>query len=204
MKNIISVTFLLISVVTSSFGQLNKGKFLVGASASFLQGNMDHVEFFQDLGNQKVSFGPKLGFSFSKNWIVGAVASIDKHHDFHAVSSALSIERTTSDYSGGAFLRRFQPFNEKFGIIADFNVNYRVYKCDRTFNGSIFENSVQRQYLIFLTPGIYYKPLKRFFMESTFGRVGYAHTTVTPPDGPIVKRDELIPSNITLGLYFIL
>ena len=184
--------------------QTNKGGFMIGGSVEYHPVNIHEVEFFQDMTDQQFSFNPKLGFAFSKNWIAGVTGSYIKKQDAYQVSTALSIKRKIKGQTGGLFLRRFQPFSDKFGILAELNANYSVYKYGRTFNETTSENSEQHQYSFYLTPGMYYKPLRFVFVECTFGRVGYIHTTTTPPDGPKTKQDELIPSNLTLGVFFIL
>ena len=203
MKNISLIIFILFAQ-QYLMAQVDKGRFMVGGTLSYQKGSINQIEFYDDPGKQEFSFSPKLGFSFSKNWIVGIIVSTDREQDAYLGPYDVPYERKNKAHGGGIFLRKFQPFSDKFGIFADLNINYRVDKSDFTIAATHVENWKQEQYSLYIAPGVYYKPIKILFVECTFGRVGYIHTTITPPDGPKTKQDGFIPSNLSVGIFFIL
>jgi hypothetical protein len=199
----LSAVFIFLST-HNCFSQVGKGEKMLGGNIGF-----SSEKTVEPINGGKYTFtdfslSPKLGFGLSKNWVLGGLL------EFTGSKSTGEYYGTTIKdhmYSFGMFARKFIPFKEQFGFFTEGDAKYGFGNRVETYSNSPEEKSKKQQYSISISPGVYFKPTKKFFVQASVGILSYSASTTHPTDGVKGKDnrfDFTLTNNLSLGLFFVL
>ncbi|WP_439489378.1 outer membrane beta-barrel protein [Algoriphagus sp.] len=180
--------------VLAANAQIEKGSIMLGGNANYSNSNSNsdtravspHTIQSNSTGNSNsFTFNPKVGFTLNNNWVVGPMlilsSSKGTSENNWVSGSTTVIDYTTtknSSFGGGAFARKYVPFNEYFSAFGEVNAtanNRKEYR--KSENSSEVEESEIKYNEIqgSVHAGLAYFPKKWMAIELSANILQFAH-----------------------------
>jgi hypothetical protein len=169
-----------------SHAQVEKNDWLLGGSFSFgtNSNNSNNGSNSSSFTGSNSNLNPDLGWAVGKNSVIGLRGGISVSTNKDASGS----KQTYDSYLAGAFWRKFFPINDKVGWYGDLSAAYSLSKNKNTYSEpSPTLTTSSKGYRAGLSPGIYYKPGKKIFLNAGFGGLTYSYYKN--------NSDDIIPAN---------
>lgn len=191
-KIILSV--LCLYLFMSAHAQLSKGEKMLGGELQFESSKNKNIGLN---GTKFTSFSiaPQIGFGLQKNWIVGAGIGYAYQKEEQGMG-----DQEVNVFSFGAFVRKFHPFNDRFGIYGQLDAGAGFGKS----KSNLFtDESDVSLFTADIKPGFYFRATKRIIFEANFGGLAYTNTTIKPGSGSKSKSSTFgFTLGSTIGLSF--
>lgn len=218
MKSKLFITMALFAITFAANAQTEKGKNLIGGSINFLSAKFEDA--ISKSKNTQFTVGPKYGYFFSKNFVVGLQGSVSyskvtssyiRNTIINGYPSEELIEQSNKnqDVTIGPFVRYYVDITEKFKFFGQFNANIGFGKEEQInayapieFKTNVFGASV--------TPSFAFFPTKKIALELGFGLISYNHTSSKRDDENSEKAKgnafsfgfDAINPNLGFSLHF--
>ena len=153
MEKRFSILLAFVLAYCSLSAQVKKGQFMLGGNAAIEYSSKRYRNFYYITEKRTtLSFSPQLGIGLRKNWVVGGGLNLQ----MLKVNQSDTIYYDYNLYSLIAFVRKFYPFTEQFGIYLqlDAGAGKGIQKFDY---GPQYAEVDLFNYSVNLRPGLYYK-----------------------------------------------
>lgn len=152
------------------------------------------------------NIGPTAAIGIGGNWMLGMGARY-AHGKQTSQSQNNSQSVTSYVFEFSLLARRYHPFNKQFGIYAQLGPNAGFGKQKGSNNLTNVYITDLDFYSVSASPGLYFKPNKKFIVEAIFGEMIFTHTITTPNNGFKTYSDSFdftLTEAISLGIRYIL
>ncbi|GMQ25668.1 hypothetical protein Aoki45_23500 [Algoriphagus sp. oki45] len=171
MKKIILtlMPFFLISI--TSFGQLEKGTFLLGGGLGYSSSSSqteDDVSNILELTNLAFSISPDFGYFFKSNWVLGLSLPISRFKRMSNLPGFAGIEThesssKTTNFGIAPFVRKYISVNDFLSFFLQARLGYnhsRTELIDSIANRTTSTSTESREVIFDATAGLSYFPKK--------------------------------------------
>ncbi len=199
MKRSIFLLLVITIVTVQVYSQENKGKFMLGGSASlgFYDSESENSEIYSNSNSQAFSLEVPVGYFVSNRFLVG----LGQGYRYRKYSSESNFnnspaERESSSYSYlvGPFVRYYTPIINKLDFFAELNATYGFgeEKTNYINNGDLQYETDGKQTSLNanLIPGISYQVSDWLFLNCTFGRLIYNQSHYKPNEESEYDREK--------------
>lgn len=198
---------ILIGFSVSGFAQLAVKEVSIGGALGFGSSRNKSDDPFGSKSTYKsYNIGPTAAVGIGSNWILGMGARYA--HGKQASQSQTNSQSITSYvFEFSLLARRYHPFNKQFGIYAQLGPNAGFGKQTGVNNQSNVYKTDLDFYSVSASPGLYFKPNKKFIVEAIFGELIFTHSITTPENGFKSYSDSFdftLTEAISLGIRYIL
>ena len=158
---------MMVASALASRAQVEKNDWLLGGSFSFGTNNNTSQGSSNSSSNSNLS--PELGFGVAKNSVIGFRGG------FYTSTSKddYSNKQSNTNYSVGLFWKKFFAINEKVGWYGDVSGGYSHAQNKYPITGGGTQKTTANGFYASISPGIYYKPSKKIFLNAGFGGLNY-------------------------------
>ena len=190
--------------------QVLKSEMMLGGNIGFNK-SKSNKPYTPEQNSVTTTFNAKFGRGFAGGWVLGVIAGYE-YSKADEYDNSWRLESHVKDrlYEFGLFGRKFYAFKEQFGIFGEASINYGfgdLITVVPDFGSISTTKAKQYQYSVSVTPGLYFKPGKKFLIEATIGDISYTYSKSTPDAGLKTTNKEFNASftnGLTFGLFFLL
>lgn len=206
MKVILGIC-LFVGFSLSGFSQLTAREVSIGGVLGFgSTRNKSEDPFGSKSTYKSYNIGPSAAIGIGGNWMLGMGARY-AHGKQTSQSQNNSQSITSYVFEFSALARKYHPFNKQFGIYAQAGPSAGFGKQTGVSNQSNYYKTDLDFYSVSASPGLYFKPNKKFIVEAIFGELIFTHTITTPENGFKAYSDSFdftLTEAISLGIRYIL
>lgn len=174
MKKVLPLTFASLCITFVSYGQIAKGKTLLGGSLGYGQSeaHASNITFLP--GKLRyVTLNPSVGIAFKENTVLGVDLSLYTYNQKTAGATPTDIYVTKSRvYGSNVFVRRYVPLLNRFYFYAQASVGGGKSEAWTEYNNQKPSRTDGWSAGLSLNPGLTYAVTKKLYVES--GLNGFA------------------------------
>ncbi|MBN3581203.1 hypothetical protein JYB64_02320 [Algoriphagus aestuarii] len=194
MKKLMFLLSLTQLLIFNANAQLEKGSIMLSGNMNYSTSNSNSVSKIVSPspvnsttnGNfNSFTFNPKVGFTLNNNWVIGPMLVLSSskgtsENNWLSGSNAVTDYVTTenSSFGGGAFARKYIPFNEYFSAFGEVNATVNDRKEYRKSENSSESEESENKYNEIrgsIHAGLAYFPKKWMAIELSANILQYSH-----------------------------
>jgi len=188
---------LVLAIVASALvsrAQVEKGNWLLGGSFSF--GTNSNTNTGGTATGSNSNLNPELGWAVAKNSVIGFRGGFSTSTSKDNTAN----KQTSTNYSAGLFWKKFFPINEKVGWYGDLSSGYTHGQNKYVYSAATTQKYSASGFYASISPGVYYKPSKKVFLNAGFGGLSYNHAKSDA--GSLSGNTKTSTFNLNLLNYF--
>jgi hypothetical protein len=172
-KYLIGVAMCLL-YLSNVHAQLQKGEIMIGPAFQVETRADDFGAANQKYDAKVFTVSLPVTMGFGNNWMAGVSAGYSYSRDnYEQLGSRYEFIRRALPVS--VFVRKAFPFTERLGVYGQGNVAYSR-GSNKQYQSNTVPNPVVQdfnEYGVFVQPGLYFRPSKKFVIDASIGTIGY-------------------------------
>ncbi|HYF32869.1 MAG TPA: hypothetical protein VD993_17210 [Chitinophagaceae bacterium] len=209
MKRLFTLSLLAtILIAQQTTAQLKAGEKMLGGSIGYSNQDVKYTDVFTNNEGHGSSLviSPLLGFGLGGNWIAGLNPAYTYSKQKQKGTSGTSEHRSYGAVIG-AFVRKFHPFGERFGIYGQLEGSYGFSEWRNRISAQNETKGKSNAFGVALEPGAYLRAGKRFIIEASVGGLAYNRgESKSEPNSSNGKSTNSsfsfsLTNNLALGFY---